>query len=251
MAGKPISDEQIKKLLKGLESPYAIRRRDDAKSLSRVSQSNRAIVMGLLQVANSDSDSSVRDAARLSLTAPVHQSIIKEMDTENTGNAEPLASQQVLTQPSSTSSNCCPQCGYTQEEKQGTATWKLLTIGGFGIFLLLMGITTLSRSESSLMYSTLGVGLLLVAWWASRPQQVVKCKSCGYSWNSRQNPTAAQMQTGPTQQHDTPLSAKASPSSKTERTTSERLAELQTLLDNRAITEDEYTQKREAILRDL
>jgi hypothetical protein len=70
MAGKPISDEQIKKLLKGLESPYAIRRRDDAKSLSRVSQSNRAIVMGLLQVANSDSDSSVRDAARLSLTAP-------------------------------------------------------------------------------------------------------------------------------------------------------------------------------------
>jgi hypothetical protein len=77
-----VSPEQVSRLLTGLSNPYALRRRDDAKALGRLSESNTDIVKALLAVANTDPDFAVREAARVSLTAPVHQPIVSKLQAE-------------------------------------------------------------------------------------------------------------------------------------------------------------------------
>jgi hypothetical protein len=77
-----MSPEQVSRLLTGLSNPYALRRRDDAKALGRLSESNTDIVKALLTVANIDPDFTVREAARVSLTTPVHQAIVSKLQAE-------------------------------------------------------------------------------------------------------------------------------------------------------------------------
>jgi hypothetical protein len=143
----------------------------------------------------------------------------------------------------------CPNCGNLQQSKQGTATWKLLVIGGFGVFLLLMGLFPTIKLE----YGLLGLGLLFIAYWYSRPQQIFQCSACGNKWDRTGKPVsaAAALQSGQSQHTDIQPRATAPQSTDSQRSTGERLTELDKLLADKIITEDEYKLKREEILREL
>jgi HEAT repeat protein len=76
------TDQHLVRLLNGLSSPYAARRKDDAKTAGRLTYSSEDLVKALQQLAAADTDSGVRQAALTALQAPVHQPVVERLKTQ-------------------------------------------------------------------------------------------------------------------------------------------------------------------------
>ena len=106
---KPISRDEAARLLKGLSNPYAVRRREDAKALARVTESNKQMVAALLALANNDPDFKVREAATVTLNAPVHQPFVLDLQAEATAKQVPQRPEQEILSPAAEHSSAAQE----------------------------------------------------------------------------------------------------------------------------------------------
>ena len=107
-------------MLRGLTNQYAARRVADAKAFAKVTESSEEIVTALENLANTDPDTSVREAAKFALSQPAHQRILQQImerrkDDEEKRQAEQaeFAKLQVTASQTETSTVViCPNCKY-------------------------------------------------------------------------------------------------------------------------------------------
>lgn len=116
---KALSEKDIERMLQGLSNPYAVRRREDAKGLARVTESNEQVVKALLHVAEADPVREVRDAARQTLALEAHQGILLalQQDRQQAEAVKPNSTEGATTQMAGPvigtddNSMFCPSCG--------------------------------------------------------------------------------------------------------------------------------------------
>jgi hypothetical protein len=117
---EPLSQQEIERMLRGLTNQYAARRVADAKAFAKVTESSEEIVTALENLANTDPDTSVREAAKFALSQPAHQRILQQImerrkDEEEKRQAEQaeFAKLQVTASQTETSTVViCPNCKY-------------------------------------------------------------------------------------------------------------------------------------------
>jgi len=149
----------------------------------------------------------------------------------------------------------CPNCGAYRIVSQGGGGcgW----IGVIAIVILGIGAIGSGASEGDVLRLLGGIGLIgLSVYGWHYAQHHVQCQICGYKWDTRRQTT-----TLGTSQHvgrsteATPVRMEEASSSVSkagrQRSATERIAELDQLLADKRISEDEYEQKREEILRDI